>query len=42
MVASIVPEWSEVSVTSSGTYLGMRVGPGATLADQWHDPLGNF
>lgn len=42
MVAGIVPEWSEVVVVDSGVYLGLRIGPGATVRDQWRDPMAKF
>lgn len=35
LIRATTPAWSDIEVTTSGTYLGVLVGPGASPLDQW-------
>ena len=37
IIASLVPAWSTVKITGYARYLGVLIGPAATLSLQWRE-----
>eukprot|EP00959_Pyramimonas_sp_CCMP1952_P365039 7644155-Pyramimonas_sp.AAC.1 len=38
-ITDLAPEWASFHVRGSTPFLGFAFGPGATLSDQWADPI---